>query len=355
MKKINVAIVGYGRSGRDIHGAYFLRDKSLFNVVAVVDELEERRNMAAAEHACDVYADYQELLKRDDVGLIVNASFSHCHHPLTKTLLSHGKNVIVEKPFAIKAQDCRELIATASSSGAMLSVFQQSHFAPYYKKIKEIINSGVLGRLIQISISFSGFARRWDWQCCHRLGGGNLRNTGPHPFEQALDLLGNPSPEDIEIVSRLDRVNTSGDAEDYVKVLLLAPEKPLVDIEISSCDAYSTNLYKIHAANGSLRADMGNVEWKYFIPENEILRPLNLSPLSKPDGTPSYCTESLTWHEHRESLKGTAFDSAVREYYQNIYDHLIHDKALIILPENIAKQIAIMEEIHRANPMSTFC
>ena len=56
MKKLNVAIIGQGRSGRDIHGA-FLRsaNNELFNVVAIVDELEERRQRALNEYGCAVY------------------------------------------------------------------------------------------------------------------------------------------------------------------------------------------------------------------------------------------------------------------------------------------------------------
>ena len=51
MKKLNVAIIGQGRSGRDIHGVYLLTDegKELFNVVAVVDFDEKRRQKAKKE------------------------------------------------------------------------------------------------------------------------------------------------------------------------------------------------------------------------------------------------------------------------------------------------------------------
>ena len=60
MKKLNVAIIGQGRSGRDIHGAFFKSEyNEKFNVIAVVDALEERRIRAKEEWGCDVYADYR--------------------------------------------------------------------------------------------------------------------------------------------------------------------------------------------------------------------------------------------------------------------------------------------------------
>ena len=350
MKKLNVAIIGQGRSGRDIHGAFFRSaENDRYQVVAVVDGLEKRRERARQEYGCDVYADYRSLFDRKDLDLVVNSTFSHHHYPVTMDLLRHGLNVVVEKPFSAHKTECEDMIRTAKEQGVMLCIFQQSHFAPYYRRIREILDSGVLGRPVQISIHFSGFSRRWDWQCSQRYYGGSLRNTGPHPLEQALDLL------DMDhlptIVSRLDSVNSFGDAEDYCKVLMLEPGKPVIDLEISSCDAYSDYLYNIQCSRGSLKATMNHISYQYFIPEEAPAQHLILEPLEKPDGTPSYCREELTWHKEEEDLKGTSFDSAVHAYYDMIYAHLTEGKELIIKPEKIAQQIELIEEVHRQNPL----
>ena len=51
MKKLNVAIIGQGRSGRDIHGAYFKSVANVkYNVIAVVDAIEARRVRAQKEY-----------------------------------------------------------------------------------------------------------------------------------------------------------------------------------------------------------------------------------------------------------------------------------------------------------------
>ena len=74
MKQLNVAIIGQGRSGRDIHGAFFKSENNKkYNVVAVVDMLEERRIRAKEEWGCDVYADYRQLFDREDIDLVVNS------------------------------------------------------------------------------------------------------------------------------------------------------------------------------------------------------------------------------------------------------------------------------------------
>lgn len=351
MKKLRVAIIGQGRSGRDIHGAFFRSEENeKYDVVAVVDALADRRERAKAEYGCDVYDDYRKLYDRKDIDLVINSTFSHMHYHVSMDLLTHGFNVVVEKPFSAHKEECAAMIRAAREHNVMLCVFQQSHFAPYYRRIREILDSGVLGRPVQISISFNGFARRWDWQCSQRFYGGSLRNTGPHPMEQALDLL--DMDELPQVISRLDSVNSFGDAEDYVKILLLAPNKPVIDVEISSCDAYNEGyLYKIQCSRGTLRAKMNEITYQYFVPEEAPEQHLILEPLCKPDGTPAYCGEKLEWHKEVEEVVGTSFNAAVKAYYDNIYEHLTEGKELIIKPEKIMQHIELMEEVHRQNPM----
>ena len=98
MKKLNIAVIGQGRSGRDIHGTYLLTEegKRLYQVVAVADWNEDRRKRAKEAFGCDVYEDYREFYKRDDIDLVVNSTFSYEHYPITMDLLAHKMNVIVE-------------------------------------------------------------------------------------------------------------------------------------------------------------------------------------------------------------------------------------------------------------------
>ena len=350
MKKLNVAIIGQGRSGRDIHGAFFKSEANkLYHVVAIVDALQDRRERAKEEFGCDVYASHKELYGRKDIDLVVNASYSHLHYHVTMDLLNHGFNVVVEKPFCERVCEAEAMITAARANNVMLCVFQQSHFAPYYRRIREIMDSGVLGRIIQISIHFSGYARRWDWQVSQRYCAGHLRNTGPHPLEQALDIL---NCEQLPAIhSRLDSVNSFGDAEDYAKVLMLAPGKPVIDVEISSSNAYSDFNYLIHGDRGSLKATLNHINYQYFKQEEAPEQHFTFDPIRKPDGTPAYCSEKLTWYKHDEDLTGTAFDTAVKLYYDNIYNHLTAGEELIIKPEKIKQMVELFEEVHRQNPM----
>ncbi len=356
MKKLNVAIIGQGRSGRDIHGRYFLSEagRERYNVVAVADRIEARRVRAVSEYGCDVYENYLDLLKRDDVDVVVNSTFSYMHYPVTLDALRHGKNVVSEKPFSKFAIECEDMIRTAKENAVTLTVFQQSHVAPYFTRICEILDSGKLGEIAQITIHFSGYARRWDWQTSRRYYGGCLLNTGPHPMEQALHLLNLPETEMPSVFSVLKRINSAGDAEDYAKVILTAPGRPLIDVEISPADAYNDFTYRIQGSRGSLTATQAKIKWKYF--DEKPMPAFTFEPLTGSDGlSPAYCSEKLDWHEFEENLTGTAFDFATTKYYENLYEHLVNGAELLIKPEKIVQEIRVMELVHAQNPLPTWC
>ena len=94
MKKLRIALIGQGRSGRNIHGAYLRREENIYyDVAAVVDQDESRRARALVEYpGCDVYADYRELFARNDIDVVLNSTYSNQHYSITKDLLMHKFN-----------------------------------------------------------------------------------------------------------------------------------------------------------------------------------------------------------------------------------------------------------------------
>ncbi len=353
MKKLNVGIIGQGRSGRDIHAKAFTTIEALkerYQIVAIVDAIKERRERAEKELGCRTYETYQELMENEkELDFVVNASFSHDHIPLTIDLLKHGFNVVCEKPFGNTVAGVDAAVAAAEESGSKLFVFQQSRFAPYFRKVRDVINSGVLGRVLQINIEFNGFARRWDWQTIHECCAGNLLNTGPHPMDQAVQLFGEGMPE---VKCIMDSANAFGGAEDYVKILLTGENKPVIDVEISSCCAYPECTYKVYGTRGGLKGDMKHIDWKYFIESEAPEQKLTREPLCNEDGTPAYCGEKLPWHEESWDVpeeNANLFNTIAGRYYTNLYETLVNGADFEIKLSEVRRQIAIIEECHRQN------
>lgn len=352
MKKLNIAIIGQGRSGRDIHGRYYKSDKNdKFNVKYVVELDPARRALALKEYpGCQVFEDYTELYRLSDIDLVVNASFSKDHYAITKDILEHNFNVLCEKPFARSRCECDRLIKLAKERGVLLNVFQQSFFAPFYTHAKEVISSGKLGEIKQVDITYGGFSRRWDWQTAQVTMGGNIYNTGPHPIGLALDFLGFGDKPEL-VFSRLDRVLNSGDSDDYAKLILTAPGKPVVDVEVSSNDAYTAPLLKILGSRGTYKTTITDYEMKYIIDGENPYRPLVLEPLKNEEGMPAYCSENLITHEESGKHEGTPFDVGTQLFYEMLYDNLTTGADMAIKPEHAAKIISVIEKAHTENPL----
>ncbi|MDD2710887.1 MAG: Gfo/Idh/MocA family oxidoreductase [Verrucomicrobiae bacterium] len=321
------------------------------------------------------HGDYHDLLRRKDLDLIVNASYSHQHAETTVEALSAGYHVLCEKPMALNVAEADRMIEAGKKSGKVLAVFQQSRFSPAFREMKRVMESGVLGRVTLIKIMFNAFSRRWDWQTAQKYGGGNLMNTGPHPLDQAISLFGKVKPRVVCFMDRTD--NTYGDAEDYVRVILSGEGKPVIEVEISSCCAYPTGMYQVQGTRGGLKGTANELEWKYYVAEEAPGQKLLMDPLSKPDGTPAYCGEELKWHEGKWSWNdqvnaksGTAYNNAANDlmsvkgpqasvdlfshmaacYYGMLHATLTEGKPLEVTLEQVRQQMAIFEECRRQNP-----
>ena len=79
---LNVAIIGQGRSGKDIHGAYYLsKANEHFQVKYVVEQDERRRKIAENTYqGCVALKDYKELFDCNDIDLVVNVSSTFFYH-----------------------------------------------------------------------------------------------------------------------------------------------------------------------------------------------------------------------------------------------------------------------------------
>ncbi len=353
MKKLRVAIIGQGRSGRNIHGAYFRSDENLYyQVVAVVEKDESRRNLALEEYpGCEVYEDYRELYGKP-IDLVINTAFSELHYPISKDLLEHDLSVLVEKPMARNYEEAMDLIRIAKERKALFAVFQQSLLMPYYVHLKETIASGKLGRITQVNINYSYFGRRWDWQTQRSHMGGSVYNTGPHALGFALDLM--DFSEDVKVVySKLDSVLTSGDAEDTAKIILAAPGKPVVDVEINSNDAYSDYKLKVLGSRGTYKTDVRHYDMKYIIDGENPEQPETSEPLTNSEGLPTYCMEKLIIHEESGDFTEAPSKVATARFYEMVYKRLTEGKPMTVTAENIAKLISVIETIHKQNPTFT--
>lgn len=346
MKKLRVGIIGQGRSGRNIHVLGLKQSKMMerFEIAAVTDLIPERCEETAAEHpGCKIYPDYKAMLKDNSLDIIVNASFSHQHVPISLEILDAGFDVICEKPLAGSVEQVDQIAAAVKRTGRVFAVFQEARFDPTFRKVLEICNSGVLGRIVMARFTRNGFSRRWDWQTLREMDGGGLLNTGSHSLDQALQLF-KGMPEKIFCI--MDRVNSCGNAEDHIKLLFSAPGQPTIDFEVSTCAPYSPPRFQIYGEFGGLSAVPRSVEWKFYQPQTADAKKLIKEPLPER----SFCRESLDWIEYKWTDHGKHDTEYLTEQlYLNFYDVLCNNGELEVTLEDVRRQIAIIEECHKQN------
>jgi predicted dehydrogenase len=340
--QIRVGIAGLGRSGWGIHARLLEPLDDKYQVVAVVDRLQERRAEAAERFGCRTYGDLPSLLMDDEVELVVNALPSNLHPSGSVAALEAGKHVVCEKPMAARVTDADCMIEAAQQAGRVLAIFQNYRYDPDYLKVQEVIASGVLGRIVAIRLAWQGFGRRWDWQTLQKNDGGSLNNTGPHMLDWALQFYGPGKPE---VYCHLARTLTLGDAEDHVRVIFRGPDAPMLDLEITSACAIAQEPWLVMGTQGTLAGTRHALRWKYMDPDQLPEREVDERPT--PDR--SYNREEIAWTERsweRAEYTGPGHTG----FYLDLYETIRAGAPLAITLESVRRQVEVLEECHRQCP-----
>lgn len=341
---IGVGIAGLGRSGWAIHARLLEPLADRYQIVAVLDADAQRRDEAVARFGCAAYTDYADLLADPAVELVVVALPSHLHADLSIAALEAGKHVVCEKPMATSLQEADRMVAAAERSDHILTVFQVRRYDAHFKKVQELIASGILGRIVQIRITASRFGRRWDWQTLKQYGGGTLNNTGAHFIDQALLLFGDAEPD--QIFCHLDRTLTLGDADDHVKLVFKGQDTPTVDIEISAACAYPSEFWNIMGTQGGLAGSMQEFHWR--VVDTSKLAPRTLEIAPTPDR--SYPRDEITWQEGCWRAPQDA-PPDYEGFYVDLYATIREGAPLVVTPQSVRRLTWLLEECRRLSPV----
>ena len=141
------------------------------------------------------YGSYQELVEDPLIDAIYVATPHPWHKENVIAALNAGKPVLCEKPFAVNAREAQEMVDAAQVNNLALMEAMWSRFLPHYAQVREIIASGVLGKILTVH---ADHGQRLADQNIPRLvepslAGGALLDLGIYPVSLAHMILGNPS------------------------------------------------------------------------------------------------------------------------------------------------------------------
>jgi predicted dehydrogenase len=204
MDRIRVGVIGVGIIGKHHIGEYSKNDGAEILAIADLNEAEARR-VAEANGVPHVYADFRELLKRDDLQAVDVCLHNNFHAPVTLAALHAGKDVFCEKPMAGAYVDANEMLDTARKLGRKLSIQIGTLFSRETKVAKRLIDEGHLGKLYHARST--GHRRRGrpfvdgyatpSFVKKETAAGGALYDMGVYHISRLLYLLGNPKVERV--------------------------------------------------------------------------------------------------------------------------------------------------------------
>jgi predicted dehydrogenase len=218
---IRTAVIGFGLAGRVFH-APFIASNPEYSLDVVVTSNPDRRAEAERRHpGVTVVSTPDEVFDRaGELDLVIIASPPETHAPLAAAALAAGLAVVIDKPFAVTAEQGRELIAAAEAAGLPLTVFQNRRWDGDFTTLRRLIDSGRLGEVRRFESRFEWWKpappASWKSGTAVEAGGGILYDLGTHLIDQALQLFG---PID-DVYSEVRTLRAGAGADDDVFVAL---------------------------------------------------------------------------------------------------------------------------------------
>ena len=169
-----------------------LRLSTRNKLVAVASRSQEKADAYAREKKIErAYGSYEALLRDPEIDVIYNPLPNHLHAEWSIRAVEAGKHVFCEKPLALTLADVDAMAAASNRTGKLISEAFAYRAHPHMLKIKEIVDSGQLGKLKMVHGSFSFVMTnkddiRWD----PHMGGGALWDIGCYPLSFTRMLLG---------------------------------------------------------------------------------------------------------------------------------------------------------------------
>ncbi len=327
---VNAAVVGYGYAGRCFH-SYLIGLADGINLYAISTRDEERQKAASQDYGVKIYKNIDELLKDDNVDLVVLATPHDTHAELAIKAMNAGKHVVTDKAMCMNVAEADAMIAASKRNNVMLSVFQNRRWDWDYLTVKKVIEDGLIGEpyLFETAIMRYGPPRSWRGEKAR--SGGLIFDWGAHLTDQALQL----------VPAEVDRV--------YCEV-----QHRKWDIDIGSYV-----MLNIHFKNDVLyRVEIGNLaragkpRWYVLGDEGGLIK-YGLDPQEGPmvQGDIDAAVENpenraRVWTEVDGASTEQVIDSvrgSWKSYYQNISDVLNKGAELAVKPEEVRKVMAVFD------------
>ena len=235
MDVLRMAAVGIKGVGRG-HVETIATDERT-ELVALADLDETAGQAMAAKHSARAYTDYRLLLEQEKPDAVVIATPHHLHAPMCLEALEAGAHVYLEKPIANRISEADRVVASAQEKGLVVAVGHQYRTFPGNVKLKEIIDSGLIGDLNRIVWQWlearpETYYDRDIWRCTWKhAGGGVLMNQTSHDLDLLCWLAGEP----VEVAAMIRNWGHRHEVEDTAVASISFASGALANVQLSTC------------------------------------------------------------------------------------------------------------------------
>jgi predicted dehydrogenase len=228
-----------GKMG-EFHAGWILNEPGM-ELRALCTREADRAASLRERYGVEVYTDADELLKSRDVDYVVVVTTHDSHEELSIRALNAGYHVIVEKPMCMTYAGCRRMIEAARSNGRNLFVHQSSRWDQDFLLLKQVLESGKLGKVLSIQSRVTLCDEGWPswgiegmrnpWRIKAEYGGGMLFDWGPHLVDEMIQLMGR---EPLGVFGTLQSGVWSSEVDDYFHAVLRFDNDTVCQIECSN-------------------------------------------------------------------------------------------------------------------------
>lgn len=227
---MRIGLIGCGNIGVNAHIPGVQANEGM-TVVAAADPTPER--LAAAGEAAglaadNLYADWRDLLARDDIDAVIVATPQRFRPEIVIAAAQAGKHILAEKPLALTPADAQAMIDAAKDHGVTLGTVHNYHFMPVYAEIKDVLDSGEIGAPEVAVMNYLGvedrpgaaaYVPRWRHNAAD--SGGGVLTDMLHIVYLAHWIMGGPPTSVSAFIDR--RLDADGDVEDIALVRYTYP------------------------------------------------------------------------------------------------------------------------------------
>ena len=336
--KYGLALIGYGGMAGWHHKS--IEQLSDIEVVGAYDIREEMRQKAQ-ENGIKAYESVEALLADPQVDIVTVAVPNNFHKDYAITCLRAGKHVVCEKPVTMNAAELEEIIAVSKETGKLFTVHHNRSWDKDYCIIKNILNSGVIGKPYFIESRVQGSrGAMHGWRGYKMNGGGMLLDWGVHLLDQLMDLIKSPV---VSISAHLESVFTP-EVDDNVKLMLRFENNVSALMEFSTNCFINHPRWHISCTDGTAVVDDWECHGKIVkLAENademaweDDIVYTAAGPTRTMAPRPAHTTQVLDLPEENPDWS---------EFYQNVMQVLENGAELIVKPEQCLRVMKVIDAI----------